>query len=187
MSKEIEVSDYVSYKEVIHSNTAVAKGINNEPSAEQLELIKECAKNVFDKLRVAAGGPVKINSVFRSPGLNKAIGGSQTSQHSVGLDPSKNSYGAAMDLDDNYFYKDLSEMDNVDMGHWIRENCDYDQLIYEFPGNTGQPRWIHVSYRPDGKNRKQNLIATKIKVKGKKKTKYLFYEGNEHLIYNDED
>lgn len=176
MSKE--VSKYVSYKEVIHSNTAVAKGINNEPSDEQLDLISACAKNIFDPLREAAGGPIKINSVFRSDALNEAIGGSKTSQHSVGLDPSKNSYGAAFDIDDDYYYRDKSKMDNNAMAFWIMENLDYDQLIFEFPKN-GDPKWIHVSYRPDGKNRKMDLIATKIDGK----TKYLPYEGNEELIY----
>jgi hypothetical protein len=178
MSKE--VSKYVSYKEVIHSNTAVAKGINNEPSDEQLELIRECAKNIFDKLRVAAGGPVKINSVFRSDALNEAIGGSKTSQHSVGLDTSKNSYGAAFDVDDYYYFREGSgtKFDNNDTFYWIYENCDFDQLIAEFPVN-GYMKWVHFSYRPDGKNRNQVLIATKIDGR----TKYLPYDGNEHLVY----
>ena len=175
MGDKIEVSDYVTYNEVIHSNTAIAKGINNEPSDEQLELIRYCAKNVFDKLRVAAGGPVKINSIFRSYDLNVAIGGSQTSQHSVGLDPEKRSFGSAMDVDDGYFYKDLSTMDNRDMFHWIKDNCDFDQLIWEFGSKSG-PKWVHFSTRPDGKNRKMILIAAKVEVKGKKKTKYFYYD-----------
>ena len=176
MSKE--VSKYVSYNEVIHSNTAVARGINNEPSDEQLELISACATSVFDKLREAAGGPVKINSVFRSDGLNEAIGGSKTSQHSVGLDTSKNSYGAAFDVDDNYYFRGMSKMDNNAMGLWLIEHCDTDQIIFEFPVN-GAAKWIHFSSRPEGKNRNQVLIATKVNGK----TKYLPYDGNEELIY----
>lgn len=172
------VSEYVDYSEVIASNTATARGLDNNPSDEQLELISACAKAIFDPLREAAGGPVKINSVFRSDSLNEAISGSKTSQHSVGLDPSKNSYGGAFDVDDYYYFKDKSNMDNVQMAHWINENCDYDQLIYEFP-QSGYPKWVHFSYRPDGKNRNMALIATKIDGK----TKYLTYEGNEHLIY----
>ena len=173
MSKE--VSKYVSYKEA----TTTSTGIANDPTDEQLELIRECAKKVFDPLREACGGPIKINSCFRSPGVNKKIGGSSTSQHSVGLDKSKRSYGAAFDIDDYYWTRDLNPMNNTEMGDWIRENLDFDQLIYEFPVK-GYPKWIHVSYRPDGGNRKQVLIATK----RDGKTKYLLYTGNEHLIKN---
>tara|TARA_R110000751_G_scaffold306736_2_gene426057 strand:- start:735 stop:1280 length:546 start_codon:yes stop_codon:yes gene_type:complete len=173
------VSKYVSYEEVIHSNTAKSKGLDNNPTDEQLNLIRECAINVFDPLRKHTNAPIKINSVFRGPELNKAIGGSSSSQHCVGLDTSKNSYGAAFDIDDYYWVKDRSEFNNTEMADWIRTNLDYDQLIYEFPIN-GYPKWVHVSYRPDGKNRKQNLIATK----RNGKTTYLVYEGNEHLIKN---
>ena len=175
-----KISEYVWMSEVTHSNTAIARGLDNTPTKEQLELIKEAAINVFDKLREHAGAPIIINSVFRGPELNKAIGGSSTSQHCVGLDPSKNSYGAAFDIDDYYWSKGLNKMNNVDMGDWIKDNCDFDQLIYEFPLG-GYPKWIHFSYRPDGKNRKQVLIATK---EGGGSTKYLPYIGNEHLITN---
>ena len=168
MSKK--VSKYVSYKEVIFSRTALRNDIDNNPSDKQLDLIIECAKNVFDPLREWVGGPVKINSVFRSKDLNKKIGGSQSSQHSVGLDKSKNSYGAALDLDDTYGHKT-----NREMFHYIKDNLDWDQIIWEF-GNSKNPDWVHVSYRPDGKNRKQILIAKY------DKPKYVFYKGNEHLI-----
>ena len=174
-----KVSKYVSLSEVTHSNTAKSKGLDNTPTEEQLELIKSAAENVFDKLREASKGPVKINSVFRGPELNKAIGGSKTSQHCVGLDPDSRSYGAAFDVDDYYWTRGLNEMNNTEMGDYIRENLDFDQLIYEFPIN-GYPKWIHFSYRPDGKNRKQVLIATK----RSGKTKYLPYDGNEDLIKN---
>ena len=177
-----DVSKYVSLNEVTYSNTAKANGIDNTPTSQQLELIKECAVNVFDKLREAAGGPVKINSVFRGPELNKKIGGSSSSQHCVGLDPSKNSYGAAFDVDDYYYFREGSgtKFDNVDTGMYIMENLEFDQLIWEFPIN-GYPKWIHFSYRPDGKNRKQVLIATKIDGR----TKYLPYEGNDKLVYKN--
>lgn len=177
MSKE--VSKYVSYKEVIHSNTAIANNLDNEPTDEQLVLIAATAKNIFDPLREHAGAPIKINSVFRGPELNRKIGGSKTSQHCVGLDPSHRSYGGAFDIDDYYWVKGKNSMNNTEMGDYIRENLDFDQLIYEFPIN-GYPKWIHFSYRNDGKNRKQALIATK---RGGK-TIYLTYEGNEHLIEN---
>lgn len=172
-----KVSKYVSLAEVTHSNTAISRGLDNTPTEEQLVLIKEVCINVFDKLREHTGAPIKINSVFRGPELNEAIGGSKNSQHCVGLDTSKRSYGAAMDIDDYYWRKGINKFNNTEMGDWIRENLDYDQLIYEVLVN-GYPGWIHVSYRPDGKNRKQNLIYL-----GRGKG-YIPYEGNEHLIKN---
>lgn len=172
-----KVSKYVTLREVTFSDTAVRKGIDNIPSTDQLELIKVAAEKVFDPLREWVNGPVKINSVFRGDKLNKAIGGSKTSQHCVGLDPKLNSYGAAFDVDDNFQQADVTTKDNNDMFHYIMESLDFDQLIWEF-GTKNNPDWVHFSYRPDGKNRKQILIATKVNGK----TKYLPYKGNEQLI-----
>lgn len=177
MSKE--VSKYVSYKEVTRSATATRHNINNNPSEEQLELIRAWAVNVFDPIRVWVGGPVKLNSVFRSADLNAQIGGSNSSQHSVGLDPSKNSYGAAGDLDDTYKHKT-----NAEMFDFIKNNLVFDQLIWEYEDKDdegkpikGNPAWVHVSYRNDGKNRMQILIARK----GVKPT-YINYNGNEDTV-----
>ena len=77
------------------------------------------------------GGPIKINSFFRSIELNEAIGGSSTSQHCE---------GRAMDIDDTYGCKTNSEMFN-----YIKDNLDFDQLIWEF-GDDEEPNWIHVSW-----------------------------------------
>tara|TARA_R110000796_G_scaffold18980_2_gene57145 strand:- start:9884 stop:10375 length:492 start_codon:yes stop_codon:yes gene_type:complete len=159
------IAKYVSYKEVIRSNTAIKKGIDNKPNKEQLERIKLVAQRVFDPLRKWCGGRVKINSVFRGELLNFLIGGSTTSQHMA-------NNGAAMDIDDVYRHKT-----NLEMFHYIKDNIIFDQIIAEFPDN-GKPRWIHVSYR-EGNNRGNALIATKINGK----TKYLNYEGNENLLY----
>lgn len=171
-----KVSEYVSLAEVTHSNTAISRGLDNTPTSNQMLLIQALCLNVFDKLRKHTGKPIKINSVFRGPEVNKAIGGSKNSQHCVGLDKTKRNYGAAMDIDDYYWRKGINKYNNTEMADWIRENLDYDQLIYEKPVN-GYPGWIHVSYRADGKNRKQNLIFLG-------KGKYIPYEGNEKLIQN---
>lgn len=166
-----EVSTYISYNEVIYSATAIKNDIDNEPSKEQLDLIIAWAKEVFDPLRKWVRGSIKVNSIFRSPELNARIGGSKTSQHCVGLDKSKNSYGAAGDIDDSYRHKT-----NREMFHYIKDNLEFDQLIWEF-GTKENPAWIHVSYRPDCVNRNQILIAHKVNGK----TKYSLYKGNEHL------
>lgn len=171
----MQISEHVSLIEVTHSNTAVANNIDNTPSEEQIELIVAAAENVFEPLRTLCDAPIKINSVFRSKALNEALNGSKTSQHLCGADKSKNSFGAAFDIDDLYWAKGISNYNNVDLGMMIKDNLDFDQLIFEYPV-AGYPKWIHFSYRPDGKNRKQVLIATK---RG-----YLLYEGNEGLIVN---
>ena len=168
-----KISKYVSKKEVTHSNTAKARGIDNTPSEEQWELIKACAEAIFDPLREATGGPVKINSVFRSYALNKALKGSSTSQHCVDTNPTSRGYGAAFDIDDLYWVRGLSDFNNTQMGDWIRENCDFDQLIYEGIVN-GYPKWIHFSYRPDGNNRNQVLIM--------KSGKYFEYDLNKDML-----
>ena len=171
----MKISKYVSLNEVTHSNTAKANGIDNTPTKEQLELITKCAKAIFDPLREHTDAPIKINSVYRGPKLNKLIRGSSSSQHCVGLDPSKNSYGAAFDIDDMYWKRGINKFNNTEMGDWIRDNCDFDQLIYEKPIN-GYPSWIHFSYRPDDKNRKQILIYTG--------GKYLDYNTHKSMIIN---
>lgn len=160
----IYISKYVSYYEVVRSATALRKNIDNTPNAEQITRIQTLCRKVFDPLREWVGGPVKVNSVFRSKKLNDAIGGSKTSQHMANK-------GAAIDIDDIYKHKT-----NLEMFHYIKDNLEFDQLIAEFP-KDGQPRWLHISYN-EGANRGRILIATKIN----KKTKYLLYEGNEHLV-----
>jgi zinc D-Ala-D-Ala carboxypeptidase len=162
----IYISEYVSYKEVVFSRTAHKRGINNVPNEKQLERIKKLCTKVFDPLRIWVGGPVKVNSVFRSKKLNAAIGGSKTSQHMANK-------GAAIDIDDIFGHKT-----NLEMFHYIKDNLEFDQLIAEFPNGKGNPAWLHISYN-EGANRNKILIATK---NSRKKTIYLLYKGNEHLV-----
>lgn len=147
----MKVTEHVSYKEVIKSNTAIRKGIENIPSGEQMEKIKLLCENIFEPLREHVGGPIVINSLFRSPQLNIAIGGAASSQHCA-------NNGAAMDIDDTY-----GNMSNADMFEFIKDNLDFDQLIWEF-GTDENPNWVHVSYKTRG-NRKQILKCSKVKGK----------------------
>jgi hypothetical protein len=112
------------------------------------------AEKVFEPLRKWAAEPIRINSMFRSEGVNKAVGGSKTSQHTA-------NNGAAVDLDA------MGEKSNSELFHYIMENLDFDQLIWEF-GNELNPDWIHVSFKATG-NRKQVIKA--VRINGK--TKYL--------------
>ena len=144
----MKVSKHVSYKECTMSPTAIRLGIENIPSGEQMENIKLLCETVFEPLREHVGGPIVINSLFRSVELNKAIGGSATSQHCA-------VNGAAMDLDDT-----LGHMTNAKMFEFIRDNIPFDQLIWEF-GNDNNPDWVHVSYKANG-NRKQILKCKRV-------------------------
>ena len=142
----MKISDHITYAEAIHSNTAKRKGIDNTPSEVQVLSMKLLAEKIFEPLRKWAGGPIKVNSFFRSVTLNEAIGGAASSQHCK---------GQAIDIDDVYGRKT-----NADMYHWIQMNLDYDQMIWEF-GTDMQPNWVHVSYVSEEKNRNKCLKAYK--------------------------
>jgi hypothetical protein len=111
------------------------------------------ADEVFEPLRSWVGGPIKINSFFRSPKLNTAIGGSSKSQHCK---------GQAIDIDDTF-----GRATNAEMYHFIKDHLDFDQMIWEF-GDDDNPDWVHVSYVSEKKNRRRCLKA----YKEKGKTKY---------------
>ena len=140
------ISNHISYKEGTYSNTAIRRGIDNIPDEEQLANMHLIATEVFEPLRLYVGGPIKINSFFRSPDLNTAIGGSSKSQHCK---------GQAIDLDDTFGFKT-----NAEMFEWIRENLDFDQMIWEF-GDDENPDWIHISYVGKISNRNRCLKAYK--------------------------
>ena len=139
-----KISDHITLSEGINSYTAKRKGIENIPDEYQTTNMYILAHKVFEPLRKWVGGPIKINSFFRSPELNKAIGGSSKSQHCE---------GRAMDIDDVYGYKT-----NAEMFEYIKENLDFDQMIWEF-GSDKNPDWLHVSYCSTDENRKRCLKA----------------------------
>ena len=140
------ISDHVSYKEGVNSRTADRLNLENIPNTEQLKCMKDIAEDVFEPLRKWVNGPIKINSFFRGKPLNTAIGGSKNSQHMK---------GQAMDIDDTFGYES-----NANMYHYIKDNLDFDQLIWEF-GTDKNPNWIHVSYVTHRPNRKKLTVALK--------------------------
>ena len=142
----MKISDHITYAEAIHSNTAKRRGIDNTPNEVQVLSMKLLADKIFEPLREWVGGPIKVNSFFRSIPLNEAIGGAASSQHCK---------GQAIDIDDVYGRKT-----NADMYHWIQMNLDYDQMIWEF-GTDVQPNWIHISYVSKEENRNKCLKAYK--------------------------
>ena len=148
------ISKHISYKEGTNSITAIRRGIDNVPNDIQLGNMELIAEKVFEPLREYVNGPIKINSFFRSVKLNKAIGGSSKSQHCK---------GQAIDIDDTF-----GVVANSDMYNYIKNNLDFDQLIWEF-GDDDNPNWVHVSYVSKEDNRKRCLRA---------------YKGNGKTLYN---
>ena len=129
----MNLSRNFTLSELTKSDTAIRKGINNNPNAEQIEKLKALCENILQPVRDHFGR-VKITSGFRSVDLCLAIGSSSNSQHAK---------AEAADFE-------CVGVDNAELADWIKNNLPYDQLIVEYytPGepNSG---WIHCSYIPD--------------------------------------
>jgi hypothetical protein len=156
----MKLSKYVSLAEVTRSDTAKRKGIDNSPTAEHLENLKVISEEVFDKVREYFGVPIFISSGYRSAALNKAIGGSATSDHNL---------GRALDLDQDGHGNGVR---NIDVLNYIINNLEFDQVIAEFRRADGDFDWVHVGYRK-GANRNQVLEAYR---DANGKTKYKPYK-----------
>ena len=141
----MKLSDNFSLKEMIKSQTALRKDIDNEPGEEEIENLKSLCENVLQPVREYYGKAVRVNSGYRSPELNSAIGGSKTSDHCKGM---------AADIE-------INGVANAELAEWIEKNCEFRQLILEFytPG-IPDSGWVHVSYKSED-NRKGVLTAMK--------------------------
>ena len=140
----VTLSKNFTLTEFTKSQTALRLGIDNTPSEEHLAAAKLLFENVVQPVRDHFG-PTVINSGYRGPALNEAIGGAATSQHCR---------GEAVDIE-------CPGVPNHEVAEWIQNNLEYDQLILEFY-TLGIPDsgWVHVSYIPED-NRKQSLTAVK--------------------------
>lgn len=139
----MKISKHLELSELTRSESAKRLGVSNMPPAEHIENLKLLAEHIFEPIREHFKQPIRISSGYRSAILNKAVGGSNTSQHSL---------GQAIDID-----MDGTDIKNIDIFNFIK-TLPFDQLINEF-----DYAWIHVSYSL--KNRKQILKA--IKTNGK--------------------
>lgn len=157
-----KISDHISYTEATKSRTAVKYGIDNKPTEKEMENMKAIAEAVFEPLREYFGVPISVTSFYRSKELNSKLGGSSTSQHCK---------GEAMDLDADVF----GMITNRQIFNYIKDNLDFDQLIWEF-GDKKDPAWVHVSFKKNGGNRKQILVAYREKSFGRTRTKYKLYD-----------
>ena len=133
------ISKNFTLEEFTASDTAKAKGISNIPSTQQVANICALVHHVLQPLRDAMGQEIKIGSGYRCPRLNAAVGGVGNSQHLN---------GEAADL-----CIDGDRIKGKRWFDWIKAHVEFDQLIMEH--NAKGSYWVHVSYRADGKNRKQ--------------------------------
>lgn len=143
-----KISEHISYAEAVKSNTAIKFGIDNTPDKATIERMKHVAVQVFEPLRNHFGIPIGVTSFYRSPALNKKIGGSSTSEHV---------YGSAIDIDADVY----GMITNRDIFEYIKKNLTFNQLIWEF-GTDNEPDWVHVSRKQSG-NKNQILQAYRVK------------------------
>jgi putative chitinase len=148
VSAEMQLSEHFNLKEFTKSETAIRKRIDNTPNAAHAENLKNVCEKILEPVRRHFGKPVRINSGYRGPALNAAVGGSSKSQHCN---------GEAVDFE-------IDGLPNPDLAKWVSENCDFDQIILEFydPKEGPNSGWVHASYTSSGKNRKQKLTAVTV-------------------------
>jgi hypothetical protein len=141
-----KLTTHFTIEELIYSETANKLHIVNVPTSEHIENMRYCCENILEPVRAFFNKPVKINSSYRCPALNKAVGGALTSQHCN---------GQAIDFE-------ILGVSNRVLADYVAENLVYDQVILEFYTdgkiNSG---WVHGSIKKDGSNRKSKLIAIK--------------------------
>ena len=129
------VPKYFSLPELLKSETASRKRINNVPSFAVVENLNKLCEKVLDPAREKYGSPIRVTSGFRCVELNNEVGGVKGSQHLT---------GCAVDL----------QCDNLQrLFDILKDNPDIDQLLFEKSGSGS--RWLHVSISPTGKPRRQ--------------------------------
>ncbi len=147
----MKVSAHFTLAELSRSDYAARKGVDNTPPPEVIENLKVLCEVILEPLRAAVEAPIRVNSAYRSPLVNKAIGGNPKGQHPAGQAADIEVYG----------------LSNLDLAKKIVEmKLPFDQLILEayVPGVAGSG-WVHVSHKKEGKNRGQVLTATPVKGK----------------------
>lgn len=129
---------YFTITELIKSDTANKRKIDNTPSKQVETNLNQLVANILDPLRESWGNPIIVSSGYRCPELNKAVGGAKTSQHTL---------GQAADI----HTKSNTREENKKLFELIKSlKLPYDQLINEY-----NYKWIHVSY--SSRNRRQIL------------------------------
>jgi putative chitinase len=144
VSPDMQLSPHFKLNEFTKSETAIRKRIDNTPGPAHAKNLKLVCEKILEPVRNHFGKPVRINSGYRGPALNAAVGGSSKSQHCN---------GQAVDFE-------IDGLPNPELAKWVAENCEFDQIILEFydPKEGPNSGWVHASYS-EGANRKQKLTA----------------------------
>jgi hypothetical protein len=142
----MQLTENFSLHELTKSETALRLNLDNTPDEDTIDSLRLLAQKVLQPVRDHYGMGVKVNSGYRSPESNAAVGGSKTSDHCK---------GQAADIE-------IPSVPNAELAQWIMYNLDYTQLILEFytPG-IPDSGWVHVSYDPNNL-KKQELTAMKV-------------------------
>jgi zinc D-Ala-D-Ala carboxypeptidase len=141
----MKLSPHFSLDEMIKSQTALRKGLDNNPDGDQLEAMVNLCEHVLEPIRKHWSRPIIVSSGFRAPAVNKAIGSKDTSQHAK---------GQAADIE-------IPGIDNLDLYHWIGQSVEFDQLILEYYNGEPASGWVHVSHVSRETNRRERLRIDK--------------------------
>ncbi len=144
MKRSDRLSKHYVLGELVRSETAERKGIDNMPPEEYIPKLKRLCEKILEPIYAHFRVPFSPNSGYRSPELNAAIGGSSRSQHCK---------AEAVDIE-------VPGVSNYDLAVWIRDNLEYDQLILEYyqPGDP-HSGWVHVSLKPEGERNRQMVLT----------------------------
>lgn len=134
----MRLSSYYTLARLAHSDTAIARGLDNTPPAEVLASLRRVARGL-DRVRRLLGHPLDISSGYRAPAVNVAVGGAPASQHTRGeaVDFCCPGYGTP-----------------ADVARAIRDSgLEFDQCILEFG------RWVHLSFSAAPRRRTLSIYA----------------------------
>ena len=141
----MKLTNNFTLEELTKSETALRRNLDNTPTVEVVENLQALATHVLQPVRDHFAKGVKVNSGYRAPEVNAAVGGSRTSDHTRGM---------AADIE-------IPGLPNYDLAKWIEDNLAYTQVILEFyTQRIPDSGWVHVSYDP-ANLKKQSLTAVK--------------------------
>jgi hypothetical protein len=129
----MKLTENFTLSEMVKSETALRNNLDNTPGASEIANLKVLAEKVLQPIRDHYKKGIKVNSGFRHPNVNAAVGGSRTSDHCK---------GQAADIE-------IPGVANAELAEYIKNNLKFTQLILEFytPG-VPDSGWVHVSYVP---------------------------------------
>ncbi len=144
MDRHEKLSRYFSLGELIKSDTADRKGINNTPPANLIPKLRRLCTEILDPIRINFGKPIRPSSGYRSVSLNRVIGGSPKSQHCK---------AEAVDIE-------IAGISNYDLAVWVTKNLDFDQVILEcYRQSEPSSGWVHVSLKEEERDNRSTALT----------------------------